>query len=189
MPDYDPKNIPILDDIIENDAKSKNADAITTSDGKIIPEQISTDIAGAEKLQDDNTLDLFNDKTTDFKVGNSEPESGVIDKFIGDINEDSEAIGIENSETETVDSALIDYQVVEDENDSEQQDDQIGQAQTIAGQSTIAEQTITLDSIADDVVKQLLPDLEQQLRFLVQQALEEKLPEEVIRQMSPKNDE
>ena len=37
---------------------------------------------------------------------------------------------------------------------------------------------ISLDEIVDDVVEQLIPDLEQQLRLLVRQALEEKLPEE-----------
>ncbi|VAW54396.1 hypothetical protein MNBD_GAMMA06-826 [hydrothermal vent metagenome] len=42
----------------------------------------------------------------------------------------------------------------------------------------------TLEAIINDVVKHLMPDLEQQLRFLIQQALEEKLPEKTIRRIS-----
>ncbi len=49
------------------------------------------------------------------------------------------------------------------------------------------ERPTTLETIVEDVVKHLIPDLEQQLRFLVQQALEEKLPEKVIRRISSKH--
>ena len=40
--------------------------------------------------------------------------------------------------------------------------------------------TISLTAITDDIVSQILPDIEQQLRNLVQQALEERIPEEFI---------
>ena len=80
MPDYDPKSIPILDDIIEGENES--ADTAETNDEKIISEQISTDLAATENIQDDNTLDLFNDETADIKTDASEPGIGVIDKFI-----------------------------------------------------------------------------------------------------------
>lgn len=47
---------------------------------------------------------------------------------------------------------------------------------------------VSLDSMVNDVVKQLIPDLEQQLRFLVKQALEDKLPEDVIEKLSQHQD-
>lgn len=50
-----------------------------------------------------------------------------------------------------------------------------------------SEAVLSLDKIVDDVVTdivgQLLPDLEQQLRYLVQQALEDRLPAEIINQL------
>jgi hypothetical protein len=45
-----------------------------------------------------------------------------------------------------------------------------------------------LESVVDDIVKQLIPDLEQQLRFLVQQALEDRLPDALLAQLSNKTD-
>lgn len=47
--------------------------------------------------------------------------------------------------------------------------------------------TPALESIVDDIVKQLLPDLEQQLRFLVQQALEDRLSDEALQQITADN--
>ena len=44
---------------------------------------------------------------------------------------------------------------------------------------------ISLQPLVDDIIKQLMPDLEQQLRFLVRQALEDKLPEEIIPDEDP----
>ena len=41
-------------------------------------------------------------------------------------------------------------------------------------------QPIDIQPLIDDIIKQLMPDLEQQLRFLVRQALEDKLPVGVI---------
>lgn len=41
-----------------------------------------------------------------------------------------------------------------------------------------------IEEITDDIVRQLLPDLEQQLRFLVQQALEDRLPDELVKQLN-----
>lgn len=39
--------------------------------------------------------------------------------------------------------------------------------------------TLALEKIVGNVVKQILPDIEQQLRFLIHRSLEEKLPEEI----------
>ena len=53
----------------------------------------------------------------------------------------------------------------------------------------ITEQLISLESIADDIVKQLMPNLEQHLRHLVKQALEKKLPDEIIKSVTTKLDD
>lgn len=168
MPDYDPKSIPILDDIIDNEADSENTDAADTAHTKPLSEEENTDIPGTEDVSDDNTPDLFKSDITGFEADRDDnPES---------------------DETTDIESALIDYQA----DDIELHDTPTNDAVTL--QPEIADQaddqtddqaddftpTISLNEIVDDVVKQLIPDLEQQLRFLVRQALEEKLPEEII---------
>lgn len=186
MPDYDPKSIPILDDIIE--------------DNEVNPEEKNTgDIDVNDIDQDENTLDLFVTAETDIAITNidveaAEPEIGSIDQFINTTDDDTEEI-----ETETVESALIDYhsETVDDreldiQHEETQQND-IQPSDDIRIDNDIIpvpDQSIALESIVDDVVKQLIPDLEQQLRFLVQQALEEKLPAEILDQLSTgKNDQ
>ena len=58
--------------------------------------------------------------------------------------------------------------------------------ETQTTQATQATMALALDDIVDDVVNdivsQLIPDLQQQLRYLVQQALEDRLPAEIISQ-------
>ena len=61
---------------------------------------------------------------------------------------------------------------------------------THATQATIA---LAVDEIVDDVVNdivnQLLPDLQQQLKYLVKQALEYRLPAEIIGQEEADTDQ
>ncbi|MBE9567849.1 MAG: hypothetical protein IMF14_04070 [Proteobacteria bacterium] len=45
--------------------------------------------------------------------------------------------------------------------------------------------TVTLEELSDNIIQQLMPELEQQLRFLVLKTLHEKLPAEITRQLSP----
>ena len=192
MPDYDPKSIPILDDIIEDEKKD--------TQGETPDDAIEIDTADDKIDQDDSTLDLFNSPAKDFTTADidateldtetEEPEIGSIDRFIEKADTDTE-------ETEITESALIDYHPEEKEDNVDSFDHQEVQPdefQSIEAQSVESFQPVTappvaLETIVDDVVKQLLPDLEQQLRFLVQQALEEKLPAEMIEQISEgKND-
>jgi hypothetical protein len=60
-------------------------------------------------------------------------------------------------------------------------------------QATQATMVLALDNIVDDVVNdivsQLIPDLQQQLRYLVQQALEDRLPAEIISQQKSSSDQ
>jgi hypothetical protein len=185
MPDYDPKSIPILDDIIEDDT---NEPELTGSVFAEVDNQDSDETAI-------NSLDLFADDTIDTEQETMEPSLGTIDQFINPADVELTAV-----ETDIAESALIDYQLDQDESgisiqhDTQAVEDAPGPDETsddITIEDTAEDtstsdpnQPVTLNAIVDDVVKQLLPDLEQQLRFLVQQALEEKLPEEIARQLS-----
>lgn len=164
MPDYDPKSIPILDDIIDNEVDSENTDAADTAHTKPLSEEANTDIPGTEDASDDNTPDLFKGDITGFEADRDDnPES---------------------DETTDIESALIDYQADDIELHDTPTDDAVTLQPEIADQADDQADdftpSISLNEIVDDVVKQLIPDLEQQLRFLVRQALEEKLPEEII---------
>lgn len=197
MPDYDPKSIPILDDIIEDD--------------KTDTEQIHPDITVNGSEQDDNIPDLFTTAadidTTDINIEAAATGIAAIDQFIGSAEENTMDL-----DTETGESALIDYHAEEfddpavelrqDEAYQEhsplqevQQYDDLNTAEsavdTITANNMADEsvQPVSLKPIVDDVVKQLMPDLEQQLRFLVQQALEEKLPADIIEQISTDNND
>ena len=160
MPDYDPKSIPILDDIIDNDVDSENTDAAYN---KPLSEQANTDISGTEDDSDDDALDLFQDVITGFEADRDDNP--------------------ERDETTNIESALIDYQADDIELHDTPADDAVTLQPEItdqaADQADDFTSAINLNEIVDDVVEQLIPDLEQQLRFLVRQALEEKLPEEI----------
>lgn len=202
MPDYDPENIPVLDDIIEDDGEEKAAahDKIIVTD---------------EMHADDSTLDMFNE-TADIEIDNAEPEIGTIDQFINEAVEiDIEAIAapenaLLNDEAQTADadsfeSALINYP---HENDVEQTPEQEAKSDISAGAtgdddsqtseapeapndltadsgeaSSIPEpaNNLDLDAIIDDVVTQLMPELEQQLRTRLKQVLQESLAQENIK--------
>jgi len=159
MPDYDPKSIPILDDIIKDDV-----------------------IKETEKDKDDateNNLDLFSDGTKDTAA--EEPVIEQAELQIGNIEDISSA---DNTETDNIESALIDY-TTDDESSQP-----VIASQTPEEMSEEAPQAsatpLQLETMVDDIVKQLMPDLEQQLRFLVLQALEEKLPEELLKSIKNK---
>jgi len=152
MPDYDPKSIPILDDIIEE---------------KVIEE--------TEEDKDDateNNLDLFSDKAKDTAaeepvIEQIEPQVGSIEDINGEVN----------TETDNIESALINYNA-EEQSSQPAIEDQISE-ETTEEMPPASTTPLALEAIVDDVVKQLMPDLEQQLRFLLQTALEERLPEKL----------
>lgn len=188
MPDYDPKSIPILDDIIEDEKKE--------------PELDNSDIEGIdsedESEQSDSNLDLFSAAAKSLEAETAEPELGAIDQL------SDPAKSTEKDEDVLLESALIDYHSEEcdditvsfrDEevhyDEAVQVDNQIIDEASLH-ESNIdddeilpaADQPVALESLVDDIVRQLMPDLEQQLRFLVQKALQEKLPAEILEQLS-----
>jgi len=204
MPDYDAKNIPVLDDVIENG----NA------------EKIGFDLSLEEPDDEDkeNKLDLFAGESFDLSIEDAdiestatetpiievetaaitasiidiehtinlaaEPQIGVIENLNDEVNNDvtlyEPALASED-EAEEFESALIDYTAVDQaetptidvaviDNPTEDQPLEISQQSSSVN---------LLQSVTDDIVKQLMPELEQQLRLLLEQALNEKLPEDI----------
>ena len=211
MPDYDPKSIPILDDVIETEDTSSENTAIDDED------EIFT-LFEAEPVQSEDNLDLFSETSIaaetlttenlaneDDFVETTEPQIGIIDDIIDEeisndihphdieasqqaVITDFEAAAYENStdistddlateskpEIEPIESSLIDYHNDAEENET------VADIQPVEVEQQTTENPASLESVVDDITKQLMPDLEQQLRFLIQQALEDRLPEDVI---------
>jgi len=215
MPDYDPTSIPILDDVVEIEETENTDDEVTSSLLETEPVQAennldlfadeSTDFT-ADSLEEDQTSgDVL---TNDSSAEENEPQIGIIDDIIdediddihtGNIEtdkvagiieteetayEDSVNISTDDSESETddIESALIDYDADAEENDA------VDETQPVEDEPQMAEQTVSLESVVEGIARQLMPDLEMQLRFLIQQALEDRLPDDVINKLTRKND-
>lgn len=131
---------------------------------------------------------------------------------------DIEDTGLEDNDSGHIEdgpyeSALIDYHdaadtVEETEHQiisgtAQTEDDQLFQTEAVVDsvteqpltpiESQATQSTIVLDDIVDevvsDIVSQLVPDLQQQLKYLVKQALEDRLPAEIISQHKADSDQ
>jgi len=211
MSDYDPKSIPILDDVI----KIEETDNTDIDDQEGEPALFET-----TPVETENNLDLFVAESINASAStvvtedvpgegslseDTEPQIGIIDEFIAedsshtiDITTAEDAI-IENSlpvtandttaETDEPESALISYNTDTEESETVSDTTSDIEAINIAAvdvEPQSAEQPeppASLKSMVDDITKELMPDLEQQLRYLIQQALEDRLPDEVIDQL------
>ena len=211
MSNYDPKSIPILDDVI----KIEETDNTDIDDQEGEPALFETTPVEAE-----NNLDLFVAESINASAStvvtedvpgvgslseDAEPQIGIIDEFIAednshtiDITTAEDAI-IENSiavtandttaETDESESALISYNTDTEETETVSDTTSDIEAINIAAvdvEPQSAEQPeppASLKSMVDDITKELMPDLEQQLRYLIQKALEDRLPDEVIDQL------
>ena len=202
MPDYDAKNIPVLDDVIEN--------------GDGVKRDFDLSVEPPDDETEENNLDLFAGETFDLAVEDTdietaatetslievetvaitdsileytiepaaEPQIGPLDNIS---NEDGDDISLYSpakpaeDEAEKFESALIDYTAA-DETETSSIDMPATNKQE-EGQPLEAKQqpstTISLQSVTDDIINQLMPELEQQLRLLLEQALKEKLPEDI----------
>ncbi len=211
MPDYDPKSIPILDDVI----KVEETDNTNIDDQEGEPALFETTPVEAE-----NNLDLFVAESINASAStvvtedvpgvgslseDTEPQIGIIDEFIAEDSSDTiditaaEDAIIENSisvsaqdaaaETDEPESALISYNTgtAEAETVSDTTSDieaiNIAAVDVKAQPAEQPEPPASLQSMVDDITKELMPDLEQQLRYLIQQALEDRLPDDVIEQL------
>ncbi len=206
MPDYDPKNIPTLDDVIESadnekqdvdlNAKSLDAqsDAAENNLDLFAGEAIDLLAEGSDFAPPDNGVEavIITNSIIEYTIGPGangpamEPQIGTIDNIS---NEDGCVITpyipakASKDEADQLESALIDYNGV-DEAETSTFVMPATKKQAENQPSEVNQQTVTanlLQTVSDDIVKQLMPELEQQLRLLLKQALKEKLPEDITR--------
>ncbi len=202
MPDYDTKNIPVLDDVIENGdgekrdfdlnveppddgAKENNLDLFAGETFDLAAEDADIETTATETSTIEVETAIITDSIIEYSINPGaispaeEPQIGPIDNISNEDGDDvplySPAKAPEN-EAEKFESALIDYNAVDEAKASTIDMPDIDQPLEIKQQASTA---ISLQSVTDDIVKQLMPELEQQLRLLLEQALKEKLPEDI----------
>jgi hypothetical protein len=206
MPDYNPKNIPTLDDVIESadnekqdvdlsakpldvqsDATESNLDLFAGDTIELLAEgsDIEPPVTDVEAV---TITDAIIEYTISPGVNSPavEPQIGAIDNIS---NKDSSVISLyspvkaSEDEAEQFESALIDYNGV-DITETSTIDMPATNKQAENQPTEVNQQIVTanlLQSVTDDIVEQMMPELEQQLRLLLKQALKEKLPEEITR--------
>ncbi len=92
----------------------------------------------------------------------------------------------DEDEAENFESALIDYHAVDETETPAINMPAINEQVEVKQQSSTA---TSLQAVTEDIIKQLMPELEQHLRLLLEQALKGKLPEGIIRgEVSPSSD-
>ena len=169
MPDYDPQSIPILDDVIVSDAREKSS----TEDTQAAAESFIADTEEAETNATENNLDLF------FSDSSGTLAEELILDNPNKLQEESQISSIEHITDTDPDESFAEESVdASPSNPASPADD------TSAPDTPALETSESLESIVNDVVKHLMPDLEQQLRYLVQQALEERLPQEIMQSVT-----
>jgi len=133
--------------------------SIPILDDIIKDESTNANETGKEIDSDDYTLDLFNQATTNTEAGTFEST---------------------DKNSTSAESALIHYQTEDDHAaDHPATTEQPPQQNSVEA---------SLDLVVENVINQLMPDLEQQLRFFIKQALEDKLPKDIIQKISGKNE-
>ncbi len=176
MPDYDPKSIPILDDVIEKEITDTTSDkaGVTNNENEV------SDTIDTESGQAENNPDLFSEGSIElvteysgeaFIIETAEPQTAITDDIIDEEHSDD------------IEYTLTDYNTDNENNN----DSPVIDVPSIKSSQQITA-PVSLESMVDDIVKQLMPDLEQHLRYLVQQTLEDKLTDEVVNQLTTKND-
>ena len=155
MSDFDPNKIPTLDDIIDDE---------------------TTDDTAPDIIEDESSLDLFENEDTD-EILDTDAEIDAVDESIdkGDIDNATSLPPRPYTYEETYnDSAYqLDYEV--------KYDDLITYDNLVEINQNTPIEPLEIELIVKSVVKQMMPDLEQQLRFLIQQALEKQLPSEIVK--------
>ena len=159
MPDFDPKDIPVLDDIVDDE---------------------SADTNGLDNAENENNLALFEENEAE-TAAEAESPIDTTDNHIDPnaIHEKISQLSIQH-DYEEIYSGLafrLDAPVKKDQQENNTQDET---------NSLTTIEPLALESIIESVVKQMMPDLEQQLRFLIQRSLEEKLPADILKASNSK---
>jgi len=183
MPDFDPKTIPTLDDVIEtvepeasdSEISDHEVDPIIVVESEpVVDFTDELDIEDAELEPDPEVLpDTSIESSFDFVEDDDEAELNQIDTSPDLVDEE---------DSENLESALLDYNEAPlSGTDTELVTDEFkpDEPSVTVHLPTLISDT-ELQSISDEIVLQLMPELEQRLRVLVQQVLKEKLPSEII---------
>lgn len=207
MPDYDAKSIPILDDIIEidvsDDIKDKhlngreNESPAAEDNLNLHAEETALSVSETAEPQIGKIDDLDEEQAVIYQpAADATQAPEFTETQTEDINTFAYQAETEyaTEQAEETESDLFNYQEEQSSSTFESavsidSDDSYHDADTqLVEQKTFATQPLVLETIVEDVVKQLMPDLEQQLRHLVKQALEDRLPDEFVAHPPPEKD-
>jgi len=154
MSDFDPENIPVLDDIIDDDSADTNE---------------------LEGTENENNLDLFEENEAE-PAAETESQIDTADNHadIDAFNEKISQLAVQY-DYEEVYSGLA-FRLDGAVKDEQPEENILNESESL---TTI--EPLVLEPIIESVVKQMMPDIEQQLRFLIQQALEKRLPSDILK--------
>ncbi|VAW55318.1 hypothetical protein MNBD_GAMMA05-2411 [hydrothermal vent metagenome] len=188
MPDFDPKTIPTLDDVIEPVVPVvSNVENNDNEVDSILVVENEPALFSAEPVVDiNNEPDMEDVKPgapheVSFDLAEEEEETEL------DLQTNPDEL-INEEDSENFESALIDYDaedpialkaIPSTDTKSLTEEGKIDEQSVTIQSPTLISET-DLQSISDEIVLQLMPDLEQHLRARVQQVLKEKLPPEII---------
>ena len=201
MPDYDPKNIPILDDVIENadnekrdfdlsveppddEAKENSLDQFAGETFDLAAEDADIETAATETSNVEVETAIITDSIIEYSINpgaispainnpTAEPQIGSVDNISNEDGDDVPLYSPAKASEDEAEAPTIDMPVIDMPATNKQEEDQ---PLEVKQQTSTA---ISLQSVTDGIVKQLMPELEQQLRLLLEQALKEKLPEDI----------
>jgi hypothetical protein len=164
MTDYSNKVIPTLDDVIDDDQSTQTGSLEAVDPAQQTKPEESGDSSGNSTDADQDASDDLDNDDIDNKgtVDNtSEPHHATSSPFY-------ETPGTTHA------SLQISYQEIYDKSRVQHLDQTIETASAEVA-------PIDLDTIVESVTEQIMPELEQKLKSLIQQVLTEKLPEEIIK--------
>jgi len=182
-------------DILTEPHLSENDSSSTIDEDTLENQAVIIDTADNNKDRDSNNFDT-DAKNSETVINHNEffttDSTGTNDVLVDDAQTD--IFGPAEKQPEVIESALIDYDHPDTERHTSSDIETAENIETTEDISishtgdeieqvinTPQIQQISLQPMVDDIVKQLLPDLEQQLRTLIQQALEDRLPKDIIK--------
>jgi len=164
MSELDPEKIPVLDDIIDDDSADSNE---------------------LDDSENENNLDLFEENEAESATETESPIDTADDHYDYDkdaFNEKISQLSVQYDYEEIYSGLAFRLDgAVKDEQPEKDAQDETDSLTTI--------EPLELEPIVESVVKQMMPDLEQQLRFLIQQALEKRLPSVILKSTSTETDD
>ncbi|NOQ69494.1 MAG: hypothetical protein GQ573_05255 [Gammaproteobacteria bacterium] len=164
MPDYNPKDVPTLDDIIE----------------KAVTGDTESDAVETEATKND--VDLLSDESIDLPPVNTVFAAAEHDnpETVQHIDEESGETPVYFSADKAEDDPDKTGSTLSDYNENEDNSSIIDQ-RSVEPAAQVSVEPISLELVVNNIVKQLIPDLEKQLKLQLKQALEESLPEEMVK--------